>query len=100
MIKLSSLASPNPISADLGERQPEVMRFFEILESSIENLHNSTCRLHGRLHPVLCGDSDKFQEKALCPTYSVPLVERLSSAIDRINEIDVNTNGIIGRLEI
>ncbi|MDR6421327.1 hypothetical protein J2801_003615 [Paraburkholderia phenoliruptrix] len=80
--------------------QPEVHRWFDNVERSVEQLRDNMKRMNERLYHVLESTPADDGEKCLRPSHSTPMVERLSLISESVDALNAMTLDIINRIQI
>jgi hypothetical protein len=80
--------------------QPEVHRWFDNVERSLDDLRDNMKRMNERLYHVLESIPTDDGEKCLRTSYSTPMVERLSLISQSVESLNAMTLDIINRIQI
>jgi hypothetical protein len=77
-----------------------VHRWFDTVERSLADLRDNMTRMNDRLYHVLETPSDEGDVNCLRPSYSTPMVERLSQISQSVETLNAMTLDIINRIQI
>ncbi|MGF6837018.1 hypothetical protein QF001_000885 [Paraburkholderia youngii] len=100
MMKYAANAVRNIESAEDPASQPEVHRWLDNVERSLEILGDSAKRLNERLYYVLENTPTGENEPHLRTSHLTPMVERLSTIKESVDAINAMTVDILSRIQI